>query len=261
VIVGLLVTQQMTLQLDADVRRPEGPHQAIDEAGDTKPRPVDGRAACQRHEAAYVPVEIIERECAFSFWRPQLHDRDEPAEILITLARGDEDGQTEEPGLGTPESRIPTLRRAQGRPELRRGTSPDRHRQLRADDRLHSGAAGGKMKARNAVHAIAIEQRERRIPELGGALDERFGQRRAVEEGKRGGGMEFEIHILSNGDCGLPIAACPLQTADRRSPIADRRLQIQSSTPSRNHVPLSRSRNRRHTEPSLSATSHSSRCQ
>jgi hypothetical protein len=36
------------------------------------------------------------------------------------------------------------------------------------------------VKPRRAVDAVAIQQRECRIPERRGALDERFGQRRAV---------------------------------------------------------------------------------
>jgi hypothetical protein len=50
------------------------------------------------------------------------------------------------------------------------------------------------MKSRNPVHAVAIEQRQRRITEICGALDERFRQRRAVEKGEGGRGVEFDIH-------------------------------------------------------------------
>ena len=38
------------------------------------------------------------------------------------------------------------------------------------------------MEARRAVDAVAIEQRERRIPERRRALDQRFRQRCAVEK-------------------------------------------------------------------------------
>jgi len=41
------------------------------------------------------------------------------------------------------------------------------------------------MEPRRAVDAVAIEQRERGVAERGGAIDERFGQRRAVEERER----------------------------------------------------------------------------
>ncbi len=49
------------------------------------------------------------------------------------------------------------------------------------------------MKARRAVDAVAIEQRERGIAERGRALDERFGQRRAAEERKRRRGVELDV--------------------------------------------------------------------
>ena len=54
------------------------------------------------------------------------------------------------------------------------------------------------MESRRAVDAVAIEQRERRIAERGGAIDERFGQRRAVEKRKRGRGVEFDVHVTVN---------------------------------------------------------------
>ena len=50
------------------------------------------------------------------------------------------------------------------------------------------------MEARRAVDAVAIEQRERRIAELGGALDERFGQRRALQKAEGGGGVKLDVH-------------------------------------------------------------------
>jgi len=52
------------------------------------------------------------------------------------------------------------------------------------------------MKARRAVDAVAIEERERRIAEGRGAFDERFGERGAVEKGKGRCGMQFDIHAV-----------------------------------------------------------------
>jgi hypothetical protein len=73
------------------------------------------------------------------------------------------------------------------------------------------------MKSRNPVHAIPIEQRNRRIPELRGAVDERFGQRGAVEKRKGGRGMQLDIQTVSlslpNDDCRLLIDG--LQIDDR----------------------------------------------
>ena len=54
VIVGLLVAQQVPLQLDADVRRAEDPDETIDEAADAVARSADDGAAGQRDEPADV---------------------------------------------------------------------------------------------------------------------------------------------------------------------------------------------------------------
>ena len=69
-----------------------------------------------------------------------------------------------------------------------------RDRQLGADDRLQTGLAGGLMKPGSTVHAIGVEQRQRRIPERRGTLDERFGQRGALQKTERGGAMELDVH-------------------------------------------------------------------
>jgi hypothetical protein len=46
----------------------------------------------------------------------------------------------------------------------------------------------------SAVHAIRVEQCQRRIPERRGTLDERFGQRSALQKTERGGAMELDVH-------------------------------------------------------------------
>ena len=55
-------------------------------------------------------------------------------------------------------------------------------RQLRADDRLYSGGLRGPVELRRAVDAITIEQRQRGIAKLRGAVDERAGQRGAIQK-------------------------------------------------------------------------------
>ena len=49
------------------------------------------------------------------------------------------------------------------------------------------------MKAGGAVHAVAIEQRQRRIAEIGGAIDEGLGQRRALQKAEGGRGVELDV--------------------------------------------------------------------
>ena len=55
-------------------------------------------------------------------------------------------------------------------------------RQLRADDRAQPGGGRGLVKPRRAVDAVAIEQRHGRVAEIGGAIDDRFRERRALRE-------------------------------------------------------------------------------
>ena len=67
------------------------------------------------------------------------------------------------------------------------------NRQLRANDRADADGERSLVKARRAVHAVAIEQRERGIAERRRAIDERFGKRRALEKAEGGGGVEFDV--------------------------------------------------------------------
>ena len=49
------------------------------------------------------------------------------------------------------------------------------------------------MKARNAVHAVAIEERDGGVAERRRAVDERFRKRRALQKAEGGGGVELDI--------------------------------------------------------------------
>jgi hypothetical protein len=50
------------------------------------------------------------------------------------------------------------------------------------------------VESRDAVDAVAVEQRQRRVVELRRALHQGFRQRRAIEKGKRRRSMQFDIH-------------------------------------------------------------------
>ena len=58
------------------------------------------------------------------------------------------------------------------------------NRELGADDGFEAGGSGGAIELRRPVHAVAVEERERGIPQLGRALDERRRLGRAVEKRK-----------------------------------------------------------------------------
>jgi hypothetical protein len=49
------------------------------------------------------------------------------------------------------------------------------------------------MKARRTVYPVGIEQRERRVAERGGPLDERLGQRGAAQKTEGGRGVKFDV--------------------------------------------------------------------
>ena len=170
----------------AAARRTRSPRRTCRRCRSTSP-PTPNRAAAQRgtpderDESAGVPVELVERQRAFPFRRPQLHPRHQAAEIAVAL-------RATRSRTGRHERRD---RRAGGVATSAIGRLD---RQLGADDRLESRALRGEMESRRAVDAVAIEQRERRIAERGGAVDQRFGQRRAVEKGKRGGGVQLDVH-------------------------------------------------------------------
>jgi hypothetical protein len=60
--------------------------------------------------------------------------------------------------------------------------SCQRHCQLRANDRSNAYRTCGFVKARHAVDAVAIEQRNRVVTEFGRTIDDRLRQRCALQE-------------------------------------------------------------------------------
>jgi hypothetical protein len=65
---------------------------------------------------------------------------------------------------------------------------------------LNPGGQGGFMKPGRAVHAVAIEQRQRWIPKRRGAIDKRFGERSGLKKTESRRGVELDEH---NGDGGI----------------------------------------------------------
>ena len=57
-------------------------------------------------------------------------------------------------------------------------TCPDR--QFRSNNRAEARCGGGLVEPRRAVDAVAIEERDGGIAEIGGTIDDRFGKRRAL---------------------------------------------------------------------------------
>ena len=115
------------------------------------------------------------------------------------------------------------------------------------------------MKAWRAVDAVAIEERQRRVAELGGAIHDRFGQRCALKKAEGGGGVEFDVR-------GHKKTMEPQRTQRTQRPntlylgvLGGKKTQ--STIASINHPSVTRSRKIRYTAPSLSETSHSSRFQ
>jgi hypothetical protein len=99
-VIPLLLAQEMPLQLDVHLGRPERADDAIHEAANAEPRRVDGGAADERDQASDLPVEILECERSLPFRRPHLHRRHQAAEIPIACAGFDEDGNCQKPWFG-----------------------------------------------------------------------------------------------------------------------------------------------------------------
>src|SRR5207244_7912865 len=68
-----------------------------------------------------------------------------------------------------------------------------REGQLRADDRSDAGGTRRFVEPRRAVDAVAIEERERGIAKIGGAIHPRFRKRRALKKAEGGGRVQFDI--------------------------------------------------------------------
>ncbi|HTI38096.1 MAG TPA: hypothetical protein VL484_11075 [Vicinamibacterales bacterium] len=187
VVVGFLVAEQVALQFDEYVRAPENADEPVDESAHAELRAAQHRPPCERNQTGGAAVEFVERQRALSFGRPQLHRGHEAAQIPVPRPVLYQHGKLDD------------RFRTEGRARLARWTTPGpliadgarrrtrrADRQLGADHRVQAGFLRGHVETRSAVHAVAIEQRERRIAERRRALDEGLGQRRAVEKGECG---------------------------------------------------------------------------
>ena len=183
-VVRILAAPAVALQLDIKLFAAEHADQSIDKAAHAVPVQTERGAAGERDESAGMAVQIVQRQRPFAFWRAQLHARDQPAEVAIALLGFAEDGK----GEGSP-SCLPRFPRPGDR-------------ELRPDDRPQPGRERGFVKTRGAVHPVAIEQRERGIAERGGALDERFRQRRRLEKTERGRHVKLDVHECGRGGDG-----------------------------------------------------------
>src|SRR5262249_2758791 len=72
------------------------------------------------------------------------------------------------------------------------------YRQLGADNRLDAGGNGGFVEARDAVDAVAIEERERWIPERHRAIDQDLWQSRALQKTERRCRVELDVRHHTN---------------------------------------------------------------
>ena len=94
------------------------------------------------------------------------------------------------------------------------------------------------MESRRAVHAVGVEQRDRRIAERRRALDERFGQRRTLQKAEGRRGVEFDVQ--GRGEIRRRSGVRISVERDDREWLA-----VESAvnhTPSTNHCSESRSR-------------------
>ena len=150
------------------------------------------------------------------FGRAELHAGDEATEVLIAGCRLTEERKRKAADFyysagPHPRGCLPravALGRIQNRtspisslplPSALCPSSPSHpsDRQLRPNDRTQTGGAGSFVESGRAVHAVAIEQRERGIIERNRAVDECFRKRGALEKTESGRRMQLDIHRMS----------------------------------------------------------------
>ena len=99
---------------------------------------------------------------------------------------------------------------------LRQARPTGGDRELSPNDRTDPGLLRGTVEPRRTVHTIGIEQRECRIAERSGPLDQRFGKRCAAQEAECRSRVEFYIHGRNPGYPLTPNSQ-PLTLAQRPS--------------------------------------------
>lgn len=179
----------MSLQRNIGLPAAEDTDHAIKEAADAESLRAQQRTAGHGDQPGGKAIEFMNRERALAFPTPprrrarrgprgrraQLHPREQPAEIAPPLLRRTKHGQAEAIGL----------RHSALGGHLNCEFGPNQ----RADPRSERSL----MKARRTRHAIAIEQRNGRIPKRRGPIDEHFGERGRTEKTERGGSMKLDV--------------------------------------------------------------------
>jgi hypothetical protein len=67
------------------------------------------------------------------------------------------------------------------------------HRQFHPHNRPDPCGESGLVETGDAVDAVAIDERHRRVAQLRRTIDERFGQRGSLEKAEGGRGVEFDV--------------------------------------------------------------------
>ena len=93
-VVKLLVSQQMSLELDVNLRPAEHPDEPIEQPTHPVAVPRERRATSQRHEPGGAPVEIVQRQNPLALGCIELHACQQSAQVPIPLRRLDQHRQT-----------------------------------------------------------------------------------------------------------------------------------------------------------------------
>ncbi len=70
--------------------------------------------------------------------------------------------------------------------------------QLSADNRPEAGSCGGFVESRRAVDAVAIQEGNRGVPEIGGSIDERLGQGGTLKKAEGRSRVELDVRRRHN---------------------------------------------------------------
>ena len=84
---GLLLAEQMPLQLDEHIVVTKQPDQLIEQSPDAQLKTEQQVPSRKRDQSTRAPLELVEHERPFAFRGAQLHAGDHSTEILVALLR------------------------------------------------------------------------------------------------------------------------------------------------------------------------------
>ena len=191
---GLLLAAAVALHVEVDAARAEGLDDAREPVGVERPasQRLQRLDPGQGEEPLARPVQHLEAQPPLALRNARLHARDQPAQVAVALLRLDEQRQ----GPASLEA------------------------QLGPDDRPHAARSRRLEEARRAREAVAVDERERVVSQLGRPLHQVLGQRRPAQERKGRSGVKLDEHdfrlLFANAAAARPTRQAGVSDASSR---------------------------------------------